>query len=42
MLFYEAIEHPKKELLSSARRSSDTNPVSPITNDGDKLSQLQV
>ena len=42
MLFYEAIEHPKKNSLSSAQRSSDTNPMSPLTSDGDKLSQLQV
>ena len=42
MLFYEAVEHPKKDLLSSARRLSDTNPMSPVTSDGDKLSQLQV
>ena len=42
MLFYEAVEHPKKDLLSSARRPSDTNPMSPVTSDGDKLSQLQV
>ena len=41
MLFYEAMEHPKKD-LSSTRRPSDASPMSPITNDGDKLSQLQV
>ena len=41
MLFYEAMEHPKKD-LSSTRRPSDTSPMSPITSDGDKLSQLQV
>ena len=41
MLFYEAMEHPKKD-LSSIRRPSDASPMSPITSDGDKLNQLQV
>lgn len=42
MLFYEAVEQPKKDMLSTAHRPSDINPMSPVTNDGDKLSQLQV
>jgi hypothetical protein len=42
MLFYEAMKHPKKDLVGNTRRPSDANPISPITSDGDKLSQLQV
>ena len=42
MLFYEAVNHPNKHLLNYPRRPSDVNPMSPVSSEGDKLSQLQV